>query len=330
LLQPATEIDPVIGPLIKAAFELYATRRYSLKALETELYARGLRTKSGKVVHFSHLSLILRNPFYMGLIRLRNRNETYAGIHEPLVSSSTYNSVQLMLSGKRSYLRHQNQCRFRLLVRCEHCGLFVVGERKKGHVYYRCHRKICPVTCIREERFESAIIDMLKRINIAPDEEPIVRDVLNTFRRQESEVSRKLQRDLEDEFQHIQQSIKILLQKFLDDKVSKDVFDTGHTSLLEQRKSCEEKLAKFNTDQSIYEKMCEFTSSLRSLCERFCTGTPDQVRKIVEDVFQSITTNTSIIHPTLNSLMERIANREKTREAWEQLFPFIVNCLAGR
>jgi site-specific DNA recombinase len=318
-------IDPVSGPLIRAAFELYATRRYSLKALETELYARGLRTKNGKVVHLSHLSLILRNPFYMGLIRLRGRNETYAGIHEPLVSSSTYNSVQLMLSGKRSYLRHQNQCRFRLLVRCEHCGLFIVGERKKGHVYYRCHRKLCPVTCIREERFESAIIEILKRINIAPDEEPIVRDVLNTFRHQESEISRKLQRDLEDKFQHIQQSIKILLQKFLDDKISKEVFDSGHTSLLEQRKACEEKVAKFNTDQSIYEKMCEFISGLCSLCQRFCTGTPDQIRKIMEEVFQSITTNGNVIHSTLNSLMERIANREKTREGWEQLFPFIVN-----
>jgi len=171
---------------------------------------------------------------------------------------------------------------------------------------------------------------MLKRINIAPDEEPIVQDVLNTFRHQESEVSRKLQRDLEDEFQHIQQSIKTLLQKFLDDKVSKEVFDAGHTSLLEQRKACEEKLAKFNADRSIHEKMCEFISGLRSLCERFCTGTPDQVRKILEEVFQSITTNSSIIHPTLNSLMEQIANREKTREGWEQLFPFVVNCLAGK
>jgi hypothetical protein len=49
-----------------------------------------------------------------------------------------------------------NRFLFQLLLRCNYCKLYLVGERQMGHVYYRCHRKTCPITCIREERVLSA------------------------------------------------------------------------------------------------------------------------------------------------------------------------------
>jgi hypothetical protein len=101
-------IDPVRGPLIKTAFELYASRRYSLLALETELHTRGLCNKSGGIVDHRHLSIILRNLFYIGLMRIYRKKETYPGIHTPLITSGLFNEVQLVLTGKRSDLRQRN------------------------------------------------------------------------------------------------------------------------------------------------------------------------------------------------------------------------------
>src|ERR1041385_4826147 len=40
-------IDPLKGPLVRTAFELYATGRYDLIALSDELYGRGLRSRNG-------------------------------------------------------------------------------------------------------------------------------------------------------------------------------------------------------------------------------------------------------------------------------------------
>lgn len=323
-------IDPVRGPLVRLAFEFYSSRQYSLRRLEGELFVRGLRTGKGKVVRLSHLSTLLRNPFYMGLLRLANRKDTFPGIHEPLIGSALFNQVQLILDGKRTTFRHHNQLLLRLMIRCEHCRLCVNGERQKGHVYYRCSRKTCPKTCIREERFEEAIIEALKRINITPEEEPILADMMKELRKRESEISLNLRRSLEEELAHVRESIKILLQKFLDNSISKEIFDEGYGELLMQRSVCEEKLQKLDAEQGMYDRVNGFLTQLRSLCERFCTDTLENKRKLLNETFQAITTSGSIIRLTLTSLMQHTADREKTKEGWDRLLPIIARELVGR
>ena len=317
----AKTIDPVRGPLVKIAFELYASRQYSLNALQSELYARGLRTKTGKIVYMSQIATMLRNPFYMGLVRLRNRPEMYPGIHTPLVSSSTFNLVQLIIDRKRSHLKRPHTLLCRLLIRCEHCKLFLVGEIQKGHVYYRCHRTVCPTTSIREDRLESMVLAVLKDINITPDEEPILAELLRDFRQRESEVSLRLRKETEEEFERVQTSIKLLLQKFLDNSITKETFDEGHASLLMERRVCEENLAKINLDRSLYVRMEALLIELRTLCKRFCTVSLGERRAILDAVFKRFVASSHDLSFTLTPLMTHIANREKTKEGWQQVFP---------
>jgi len=326
----AKTIDPMRGALIRQAFELYASREYSLRKLENELFSRGLRTRTGKKVDAGHLALILRNPFYMGLMRIRGRKETFPGVHVPLIPASLYNDVQLVLSGKRTYLKQQNRFRFRLLIRCEHCKLYLYAERQKGHVYYRCHRRFCPITCIREERFEDVVLDALKKINISPEEEQILKQVLQEFSRNRHEIAGTLRRELENELARVQEFIKTILQKFLDTSISKETFDEGHTTLLMQRSTCAERLARLSTEYDVYQEAQDLINSLRSVCERYCTGSPEQIRGIVEEMFQTITTSGSTIHFDLTPFMHQLAAREKTIEGWQRLFPIIVKETSSR
>src|SRR5665213_2010828 len=67
----AKTIDPVMGPLIRKAFELYGTARYSLETLGWELHRRGFRGCKGNVISLNGLTTMLNNPFYVGLIRIR-------------------------------------------------------------------------------------------------------------------------------------------------------------------------------------------------------------------------------------------------------------------
>src|SRR5205085_1585357 len=112
----------------------------------------------------------------------------YPGIHVPLITSSLYNEVQFILDRKRSPIRCQNRFLFRLLLQCEHCKLYLVGERQKGHVYYRCHRKTCPRTCIREERLEAVLLEQLQTIGISANEQALVTKVLSDCKRTEHEI----------------------------------------------------------------------------------------------------------------------------------------------
>jgi site-specific DNA recombinase len=319
-------IDPVQGPLIKLAFELYASRQYSLDNLRDELFKQGLRTKSGHIVHTSQLATTLRNPFYMGLIRLKNRKDVFHGLHEPLVASSVFNEAQFILDGRRPHLKRHHRFLFRLLVRCARCKLCLSGQLHKGHVYYRCPTKGC--SCLREECFETAVVEALKRIHITPDEEPILNAILQDLKMRETEVAQQVRRDAEQELDHIQESIKLLLQKFLDNSISKELFDEGHGSFLMQRKACEEKLSRLNGSNDVHAQMQGFLKELQSLCERFCTGSPDEMRKILGEVFNGITTEGKTIHLHLVPLMEQIATRTKTAEGWESLLSLTTKTLA--
>ena len=96
------EPDPVKAPLVRRAFQLYATGSWTLEPLCEELYRSGLRNRRGGAVSINGLSTVLNNPFYIGIVRLLSTGETFQGIHEPLIGKSLFDRVQLVLQGKVS------------------------------------------------------------------------------------------------------------------------------------------------------------------------------------------------------------------------------------
>jgi len=96
----AKVLDPILSPHVRDAFALYATGNFALRELGDTLYVRGLRSKSGKKVHINSLGEMLRNPFYIGIIRMKRSGETHQGVHEPLISPALFNRVQQVLNGK--------------------------------------------------------------------------------------------------------------------------------------------------------------------------------------------------------------------------------------
>lgn len=149
--------DPVKAPLIVQAFELYAGGTYTLRSLQAEMDVRGLRNHANRQITINDLSRILHNPFYMGILRFRTGPETYLGIHEPLVSRSMFEAVDLIRRGRKPVMRLRHAFTYRGLIRCELCDRQLVGERKKErYIYYRCHGQGCNA-CIREEAVEAAI-----------------------------------------------------------------------------------------------------------------------------------------------------------------------------
>lgn len=107
---------------------------------------------------------MLKNPLYIGLIALKKTGETFQGIHEPLIGSGLFDRVQEILHGRNVPRVVKHDFAFRKLFRCEACRTTLIGERQKGHVYYRCHTKGCPMTGIREEKLEEAVLGLLAQL----------------------------------------------------------------------------------------------------------------------------------------------------------------------
>ncbi|GAB3608376.1 hypothetical protein GCM10027414_05010 [Humibacter ginsengiterrae] len=98
------DVDPERGPLIIWAFSQYATGRYSISQLRSLLDERGLTTRPSpsrpaQTVSNSRLALILRDPYYTGVIRYKGK--LYVGRHEALISKETFLQVQEILDHRR-------------------------------------------------------------------------------------------------------------------------------------------------------------------------------------------------------------------------------------
>ena len=158
---------PKTAPIIKLAFELYATRQYSYHTLLDELHRRGLRNTRGGKLTLCGLGNILQNPFYIGLMRIKSSGKTYQGIHEPIVPVAIWKRVQA-IRGERSgpkSTRHNHL--FQGIFRCGLCDKPMVPERQKGHVYYRCKRRECRTKTIREELLDAAIRQELGKLELS-------------------------------------------------------------------------------------------------------------------------------------------------------------------
>lgn len=80
-------VDPDRAPLMRWAFEAYATRNHSTISLREERIDRGLTTattpkRPSEPPVLSTIHKMLTNPYYTGSVRFRGAR--YDAIHEPL------------------------------------------------------------------------------------------------------------------------------------------------------------------------------------------------------------------------------------------------------
>lgn len=246
-------ICPVQGPLVKQVFELYDTGAFNLLELADEMYERGLRSSTGRKVTRNSLSIILNSPFYCGLIRLKKTGETFAGIHEPLISVSLFERVQDRLRGRlhTKAVRH-NEFIFRRLLTCGHCGARLRGELQKGHVYYRCHTRDCPTKCVREEVVEAAVTDVLHSIALREEEKAYVSQCIDRKLGMLTEKWETARQTWQIQLGQVETRLSRLIDAYVDGSLEKDLFESRKAGLLMEQRELREKLSEEKEEAAVY------------------------------------------------------------------------------
>lgn len=137
------ELDPERAPLIKWAFEQFASGRWTVAQMQRELEARWLTTlptpkRPSKPVGKSTLLRILTNPYYRGQVRFKK--VVYPGVHEPLVPKEVWYQVQNVLESHVS-AADATQLHAHYLkgtIYCGGCGsrfIIVNANNGKGRIY---------------------------------------------------------------------------------------------------------------------------------------------------------------------------------------------------
>jgi site-specific DNA recombinase len=276
-------VDPVNGPLVRKAFELYGTGRFSLETLRDELYRLGLRTRSGKRVNRASLSVVLNNSFYMGIIRIKRTGENFNGIHEPLIGKTLFDRVHNVLTGKANAKTQRHVFQFRRVLTCARCGYSLIGEIQKGHVYYRCHSKQCHETSVREETVEHGVVNLLQQLCFDDGERHYFRTRIKQLRanwtREHDEriLNAKLQLD------QVKDRLDRLVDAYLDQVFDRTTFEERKKGLLFKQKTVEENLANLaRQSESGPARVEKFLELAGSALLSYNSALPEEKREMLQ------------------------------------------------
>jgi len=298
------------APLVRKAFELYATAGYNLETLREELAKLGLRNRRGGPVSLNGLSVMLRNPFYIGLIRLRRTGETFPGGHEPIVRKVLFERVQDVLAGKVNARTICHDFLFRKLLACAHCGYSLIGERQKGRVYYRCHTRRCPTTTVREDVVDGAVKAAFTPLRFTDVEERYLVDRLDRLKLNAA-------RDHEDHVAALQlrlagldDRLARLTDAYIDGTIEKEIFENRKAGLLIDKRGAEDALASLKADpMAISNRLARFLELARSVQSRYESDPPDEKRELIAIVTSNRQVTGRNVDLTLSPPFREIANR---------------------
>ena len=215
-------LDDSKAPLVRQAFELFVTGRFSKREVLDKMLALGLTSRNGRPLTPQSFGNILRNPTYCGRLVSQKWEFSGGGDWRPIVSEATFDQVQALLSGKRGgsagrRKRDHEDFPLRRIVKCEECKKPVTGSWSKGkagkrYAYYRCRERGCSSFNVSKDTMEATFVELLeslrpKAVYLALFRE-IVRDVWKQRRVEAGAFRRTLEKRVVSVGERIEQLVE--------------------------------------------------------------------------------------------------------------------------
>ena len=275
-------IDPVRGPLVRQAFELYASGKFSFDGLRHELRRRGLFRSDGKALSRCSLTSMLRNSFYAGVIRVRATGETFAGIHEPLINVHLFHAVQDVLDGKITKGPRTHSFLYRQMFSCGECGRSLVGERQKGHVYYRCHDRDCSTTGVREEAISAAVAQAFARLRFSAEELGQLRPFIESENKSAEDLRTARVKAVAIRVAALQEREARLTDMFLDGMLDREAYRSRQASLAFELAKAKQEHAQILRQTPPADDIAERLATIGRLDWRDMAAHPDHLRAMLK------------------------------------------------
>lgn len=302
-------IDPVVGPLVRQAFDLYASGAYTFETLRNEMFSRGLRTTSGKRLSLRGMSVMLSNPFYVGVIRIERTRQIFDGVHEPLVAKATFDRVQAVMTGRTCARVQKYAHTYRRMIRCATCGYALVAESQKGRTYYRCHTRTCRGVSLREDSIDEAMRTKLAAFAFTDAEFGDLRDLAqqclaNEIEGREARRSERL-RDLAK----CEDRLTRLTDLLVDGHIDTETFEARKASLLLERRTLRDALDERPEEQSITARALKSLELARTAYLGFDLAKPDEKRQMVRELTSNLVAQRKSLEITLRKDFEAFQSR---------------------
>ncbi|MGP8216222.1 MAG: recombinase family protein [Bacteroidia bacterium] len=279
-----------LAPLVKKAFELFATGNYPIDALRKKMYIDGLKLCRNQFWR------LLRNPVYCGLVKLKAyRNEPeeiIQGIHEPIITEGLFYDVQRVLEGKKRVLFKVSKVREEFPMRgfliCGSCGGNLTASCSQGRneKYYYYH---CQSGCkerIGKDLAHSSFTQWLEKIALSPEMGAlylqVMEDIFKTNGKdREAEVLR-----LETEIKRNNETLDRAAKKLVNDELDKDSYKSLRESLLKETADLKLRIAELkDTDNGYLEYLRFGFTLLGNLPYHYNKATLEIKQRILGSIF---------------------------------------------
>ena len=170
-------VDKERMPIIKMAFEKFATGLYKMEEIRQMMIKAGFKTWRDKEISIQSVFRILIDKFYIGIMTIKGQE--YQGSHEVFIEEDTFYKCQkLIRTSKRgdniAFKRTNEMFPLRNFILCPACGrpfTACLSRNCQGNYYpyYKCYNKDCRgYKSISKDRLENKFSDYLKEISPDP------------------------------------------------------------------------------------------------------------------------------------------------------------------
>lgn len=216
------EVDPERADLVIKLFEWYAEGKYSMEMLRGKAKEEGLtnNTTSGTYLTKSQIEHILKNPFYYG--DMRYRDKLYPHKYKPLIPKVLFDKVQEVRQSwnKKPFRYAGKPFIYRGLLSCDSCGCRITFEMAKGkYIYGHCTNfyKNCPnVVWIKEEDITDQVKKLLKGLTISQEILTELVDELKNNHQAKIEYHERTMTNLKTEYDKIENRLDKMYEDRLD------------------------------------------------------------------------------------------------------------------
>ncbi len=299
------KVDRERAPLIVAAFELYASRNFSLETLQEELTTRGLTTRPGRFpagpISISKLAELLRDPYYMGYVTYKG--EQFPGRHEALISHELFDRVQLVLDerGGRGERQRRHYHYLKGVLWCHQCHEQGVESRMiltwaQGHggryLYFFCVRKSQHASGLRYadgDAIETAVEDSYATVRFPADLAERLRQRMIELMREEKKASTLLSQQLRAEIDRLNTQEENLIDLAADGELATDKVKQRLAVVQRKRDQATERLGNSDERLEIGVRLVDNALKLLAHPQRlYRQFAPEQRRLMNQAIFEKL------------------------------------------
>jgi site-specific DNA recombinase len=288
------EIDEERAPLVRWAFEVYATGDWSLTRLTNALQRKGLTNRptthyAEKPITRASIHRMLHNRYYIGKVTWQGVE--YDGAHPTFISQDTFRRVQEILTAHNVAGEKQRVHNHYLKgsVWCEHCGSRLcitktTNRHGTTYMYFFCvgrnqKRTGCGLRAVQIDKVEKYVEEKWRHVKIDPKYADLLKEILGeefASRRHQAEADHVSARN---SITRLNEQRRKLLEAHYEGAISIDLLREEQTRISKELDAAEALLkaseVRFETIETTLQECLAFLTD----CHQAYLNAPNSVRR---------------------------------------------------